>query len=199
MNSIIRTAKELLHRIWYSHLDPQERARALKSRFHYMGNNVSLFTNHIGTEPYLISIYDNVTVAADVRFITHDVSVFNLSRYMGLPAGEHLDKVGPITLNENCMIGAYSILMPGCSVGKNSVVAAGSVVTKCVPDNEVWGGVPAKYIMTIDEYAHKLLERNMEYPWIKDGKFVVSQGSDELIRMRQEYFFGMHSYDEKGK
>jgi len=134
MNSIIRTAKELLHRIWYSHLDPQGRARALKSRFHYMGNNVSLFTNHISTEPYLISIYDNVTVAADV-------SVFNLSRYMGLPANENLDKVGSITLNENCMIGAYSILMPGGSVGKNSVVAAGSVVTKCVPDNEVWGGV----------------------------------------------------------
>ena len=51
-----------------------------------------------------------------------------------------MDSVGSIVLRENCFIGAFSTLMPNCSVGKNSIVAAGSIVTKHIPDNEVWGG-----------------------------------------------------------
>ncbi len=44
--------------------------------------------------------------------------------------------------------------------------------------------------MTTSEYANKLVAKNKEYPWIDDnGKFTVPQGSDELIKMRKEYFF----------
>lgn len=87
------------------------------------------------------------------------------------------------------MIGARTILMPGCSVGKNSVVAAGSVVTKQIPDNEVWGGNPAHFIMKVDEYALNLVKKNNEYPWIKDNKFTVPQGSKQLFNLRQKYLF----------
>ncbi len=107
-----------------------------------------------------------------------------------MPPDESLDKVGPIVLKDNCYIGAYSVLMPNTSVGRNSIVAAGSIVTKHIPDNEVWGGVPAKFIMTVDEYAEKLLGTNKHYTWLTDRHLNVGVESPEMIAKRIEFFFG---------
>lgn len=187
---IINRVVNKLKKMYFNHLSPNEKAEYLRGKVYHMGKNVQLFTNGIGTEPYLISIGDNVNVAAGVTFINHDVSIFNVGRLVDPEATQPLDKVGSIVLDDNCMVGAQSILMPGCSVGKNSVIAAGSVVTKAVPANEVWGGVPAKFIMTTEDYKKKLIELNKTYPWMKDGKMIVLQGSKELIEMRKRFFFG---------
>ena len=162
-----------------------KRAEMLRPIFYHLGNHVELHTTYFGTEPYLISIEDDVCVASNVHFITHDVSCFRMANYLGIDKTE-IDKVGCIILKENCFIGAFSILMPNVVVGKNAVIAAGSLVTKSVPDGEVWGGNPAKFIMKTDDYAHKLYEKSGQWPWtrIKDE---ISQ--EELIKMRQEYFF----------
>jgi acetyltransferase-like isoleucine patch superfamily enzyme len=55
----------------------------------------------------------------------------------------------PITIEDNVWIGCNCIILAGVNIGKNSVVAAGSVVTKNVPENTVVGGVPAKILKTI--------------------------------------------------
>lgn len=159
----------------------------MRDKFYYLGNNVELYTTSFGTEPYLISIHDNVICAAGVKFINHDVSCFTVARSIGLKEQE-LDKVGSIELFENCFVGAYTILMPNSSVGKNSVIAAGSIVTKRVPDNEVWGGIPAKFIMSVDQYAKKLKSTSKEYPWMPMEKKLEMTPS-ELIKARQKYFF----------
>lgn len=125
---------------YFIHLSPNGKAEYMRKYCKHMGKNVKIFTTGLGAEPYLVSIYDNVNIASGVIFINHDVSVFNVSRYLGIPEENHLDKVGTIILHENCCIGAYSILMPNCSVGKNSIIAAGSVVVGNIPGNEVWGG-----------------------------------------------------------
>ena len=151
----------------------------MKKLFYKLGKNSKVYTNNIGTEPYLIKIGDFVNVAAGVKFINHDISCENISR---LTSGMKLDSVGSIELKNNSFVGAYSILMPNTSVGENSVIAAGSVLTKNVPDNEVWGGVPAKKIMSIEEYKNKLIEKNIKYNW--SGKKGLN-----LIRSRQIYFF----------
>lgn len=179
---VIKYLLKCLNNIWFRHMSPIKKAEYLRGKVFYMGENVKIYTESIGTEPYLISIHDNVNVAAGVKFINHDVSCINVSRY--LMRENNLDKVGAIILHDNCMIGAYSILMPGCSVGKNSIIAAGSVVTKNVPENEVWGGIPAKFIMKLDEYANKLVEVNSHYTWTKKGL-----SGEELIKERQSYFF----------
>ena len=54
-------------------------------------------------------------------------------------------KTGPVKLEKNCKIGTHSTIMPNVTIGKNSVVAAYSFVTKDIPDNEIWIGVPAKF------------------------------------------------------
>lgn len=57
--------------------------------------------------------------------------------------------VKPIVIKRNTWIGAGATILPGVTIGENSVVAAGAVVTKDVPANTVVGGVPAKIIKVI--------------------------------------------------
>ena len=54
-------------------------------------------------------------------------------------------KKGKVVLKKNCKIGTHSTIMPGITIGENSVIAAYSFVTKNIPDNEIWSGVPAKF------------------------------------------------------
>jgi len=56
-----------------------------------------------------------------------------------------------VTLKQNCKIGSHSVIMPGVTVGENSIVGAFSFVNKDIPDNVIAMGVPAKIIKRINE------------------------------------------------
>ena len=60
------------------------------------------------------------------------------------------------------MIGAGAIILPGVSIGDNSVIGAGSVVTKDIPANVVAVGNPCKVLREIDENDIKYYNKNME-------------------------------------
>lgn len=55
----------------------------------------------------------------------------------------------PVVIGDDVWIGANAVILPGVTIGKHVVVAAGAVVTKDVPDNCVVGGVPAKILKQI--------------------------------------------------
>lgn len=57
----------------------------------------------------------------------------------------------PVTIENNCWIGANTTICPGVTIGKNSVVGAGSIVTKDIPENSVAVGNPCKVIRKINE------------------------------------------------
>jgi acetyltransferase-like isoleucine patch superfamily enzyme len=183
--NILQLFNKIIFKIKLLRATPQEVPELFRNKFYHLGHNVKLYTYRIGTEPYLISIHDNVVCAANVEFITHDVSCFNIARYKGISDLE-VDKVGSIELFDNAFVGANTLLMPNCSVGKNSVVAAGSIVTKKIPDGEVWGGVPAKFIMTTEDYATKILKESKNYPWMQDK---TKLSNAKLITLRQRYLF----------
>ena len=56
----------------------------------------------------------------------------------------------PVAVGEDVWIGTYAVILPGVVIGKGSIIAAGSVVTHNIPDYEVWGGVPARFIKRRD-------------------------------------------------
>ena len=56
------------------------------------------------------------------------------------------NKQGQVVLKKNCKIGSHSVIMPGVSIGENSIVGAHSFVTEDIPDNIVAAGVPARII-----------------------------------------------------
>lgn len=61
----------------------------------------------------------------------------------------------PPTIKDNAIIGGCSVILPNTTIGSYSVVAAGSVVTKDVPSKTVVKGIPAKPVMTREEYETK--------------------------------------------
>lgn len=171
------------------YIDANEYAESMRNKFYYLGENVKLYSPQLGTEPYLISLHDNVVCAHNVTFLNHDVSCKNIARFLGVNENK-LSKLGSIELKDNCFIGANSIIMPGVSIGRNSIVAAGSIVTHSIPDNEVWGGVPAKQISTTQCYAEKLLSINRNYPWVdKSTGNKLNLPKNEIMKLRQEYLF----------
>lgn len=111
---------------------------------------------NFGSEPWLITIGDNVRITRGVEMITHDGGVWTL-RKMGL-VGSQLVKYGPIVIGNNCNISWNAIIMPGVVIGDNCIVAAGAVVTHDVPSGTIVGGVPAKQIETVEEYYHKIAD-----------------------------------------
>jgi len=61
------------------------------------------------------------------------------------------NKEGEVILKKNCRIGSHSVIMPGVTVGENSIIGAFSFVNKDIPDNTIAVGVPAKVIKEIKE------------------------------------------------
>jgi len=55
------------------------------------------------------------------------------------------EKSGLVKLKKNCRIGTHSTIMPNVTIGENSIIAAYSFVTKSVPKNQLWTGIPAKF------------------------------------------------------
>ena len=55
-------------------------------------------------------------------------------------------KTSPVIIGDDVFIGARTIINKGITIGNRSIVAAGSVVVKNIPADEVWGGNPAKFI-----------------------------------------------------
>ncbi len=121
------------------------------------GNNVIIErTASFDTEPYLITIGNNVKITSNVRFVTHDGGVYVLRNLMNR---KELDLFKKIKVGNNVFIGNRVTIMPGVTIGDNVIIAYGSIVTKSIPSGEVWGGVPAKFIETLDCYYRKKLKQ----------------------------------------
>jgi len=59
------------------------------------------------------------------------------------------NKEGSVTLRENCRIGTHTVIMPGVTIGKNSIIGAHSFVNKNIPDDTIAYGIPAKLVRKI--------------------------------------------------
>lgn len=106
-----------------------------------------------GSEPYLVTIGDNVRITSGVKITTHDGGAWTL-RHM-YPELVDIDRFGRVSIGDNSHIGMDAMIMPGVAIGRNCIVGARAVVTHDVPDNTVVAGVPARPIGTIEQYREK--------------------------------------------
>ncbi len=126
---------------------------SLSSYYRYLGANIGKECSFVGrnislsSEPYLITIGNNVRVSFDVAFVTHDGGTHVLRKKY-----HNASLYGKINVGNNVFIGARSIILPNVNIGDNCIIAAGSVVTKDVQDGEIVGGVPARVISNIGKY-----------------------------------------------
>lgn len=115
-----------------------------------------------GSEPWMITLGDNVYITSDVKFICHDGGTLLYRDQI-----PDLEITKPITVGSNVYFGNNVIVLPGVNIGNNVVVGAGAVVTKDIPDNVVIGGVPARVIKTADEYLEKIKRESLHLGHLK--------------------------------
>lgn len=126
-----------------------------------IGNNVHFYgmkPNMFSTEPWLISIGNDVYVTADVTFVTHDGGPLILRKEV-----PDLELTAPIVIGNDVYIGIRSIILPGTCIGNRSIIGAGSIVKGKFPDNSVIAGVPARVIRTVDEYLEKAKSESLGF------------------------------------
>lgn len=147
--------KVIINKIRCALMSRTEYVNYLRKQGVIIGENCDISKNAVfGSEPWLIKIGNNVRITQHVQFITHDGGLWTL-RKMGL-IPESSVKFGRIVVGDNCNISWNVTIMPNVTIGDNCVIAAGAVVTKDIPSGEIWGGVPAKKIETVEEYYTKI-------------------------------------------
>lgn len=115
-----------------------------------------------GTEPWIITLGNNVHITNGCKFITHDGGTLLFRK--SIP---DLEITKPITVGDNVYFGNDVLVLPGVNIGSNVVIGARAVVTKDIPDNTVVAGVPARVIKNIDDYLEKLKNESLHLGHLK--------------------------------
>lgn len=103
----------------------------------FIGNNVCLDT----IAPHLITIGEGAYVTEGCVVLTH-----HLNAKEWKISGHEWWKFGEVKIGKNVFIGCHSVICNSVTIGEGYIVGAGSVVTKDIPANEIWGGNPAHFI-----------------------------------------------------
>lgn len=106
-----------------------------------IGKNVFINFDCVFLDLGGITIEDGVLIAPKVSLLSEGHPVSPKERHSLVPK--------PVHIKKNAWIGAGVTILPGVTIGENSIVAAGAVVSMDVSDNTVVAGVPAKVIKTI--------------------------------------------------
>jgi maltose O-acetyltransferase len=133
-----------------------------------IGKNVGILNDCTfdGSHCWLISIGNNVQLAARVQIVAHDASP---KMFLGY------DKIGRVVIGDDVFIGQNSIILPNVTIGNRVIIGAGSIVTKDIPSNSVVAGNPARVLCTLDDYLEKNRLLMKERP-VYDESWTLKKG-----------------------
>ncbi len=87
-------------------------------------------------------MFSNITIGDDVILAGYDYILSHSNVLKGYKAGE--GRIRPVVIKNNVRVSINVTILPGVTIGENSVIGAGAVVTKDIPPNCLAVGVPAK-------------------------------------------------------
>lgn len=146
----------------------RRRVENLKRQFKYCGRDIILYPSCYVIMPQNMEIGDNTSIGPYTTiFATFQVKIGKnclISSNCGISSYNHIQNSlnrrkdepndanvsKPVIIGDNVWIGMNSCILPGVTIGDNSIIGAGSVVTKNVPANEVWVGNPARFARKLD-------------------------------------------------
>jgi acetyltransferase-like isoleucine patch superfamily enzyme len=116
----------------------------------FIRNNVGISSSAIVCHNF-IEIGSNVTIGGNTAIYDTDFHSLKAEERTAMPEILEHVKTKPVIIEDNVFIGAHSLILKGTTIGRNSIVGAGSVVSKSIPPFEIWAGNPAKKIREIAE------------------------------------------------
>ena len=168
----IRSLYRILYKKTFAKLNPVKFAKKI-------GVNINGSLHLYGrvewsTEPWIITLGNNVHITDGVKFLTHDGGTLLFRDRV-----PDLEITKPIVVGDNVYIGNNTIILPGVTIGSNVVIGAGAIVSRDIPDNSVAVGVPARVIKTAEEYFEKLQRESLHLGHLK--------GEEKDIALRKYY------------
>lgn len=130
-----------------------------------VGKNVRFYSvkpGMFGSEPWLITIGDNVHITSECKFINHDGGTLIVRDQV-----PDLELTFPIEIGSNVYIGNRVTILPGTKVGNHCIVGACALLRGTYPDNSVIAGVPAKVICTVDDYLERAKAKSLHLGHLK--------------------------------
>ena len=151
-----------------------------------IGKNCTIQKSKLPLYSNLIFLHDNVMVASNVGFITHDI-IHRMLNNKYENEEKIAERIGCIEIMDNVFIGAGSRILYDTRIGSNVIIGAGSLVNKDVPDNSVYAGVPARYVCSFEEYMEKARKYSSQFKNLY-GKKTSDGISDDLANKMYENF-----------
>ena len=115
-----------------------------------IGNNVGISSTAIVAHKE-ITIGNNVKIGGGVCIYDTDFHSLDSVHRKNQTLDRQFEKKLPVSIKNNVFIGAHTTILKGVTIGENSIIGACSVVTKSIPNNEIWAGNPARFIKKISE------------------------------------------------
>ncbi len=147
--------------------------------FGYIGNNVRYQGRVVPLYPELIKIYDNVFLARNVHFETHDM-INNLLNTMYPDAGLP-EYVGCIEIRENVFVGSDTTILYGVRIGENCIIGSGSLVNKDCEPNSIYAGVPARKVGSFDDFVEK--RQKKDYSYVRKNQHISTEEIERAWQM----------------